>query len=381
MQNLKDKLHLMRDTLKAGRDRPFRKIGEGQFSTVWLARDTERNRYVAIKIGFTWFLKSQVDEVSVMKLLRDSSVNEQPGKNHVVKLLDDFVQDGPNGSHVCIVTKPLGRQVEMALSDFDLESPAPYLFCRTICIQALHALGYLHRQRVMHGDFHPGNILLALTYEIDSQTEALIKAHNQRGNDLNDPDDPYTLDDQTLISAEDSSNVHIVLVDLGASTTPANTPNNKFAYPILYRAPEVVMDVGPITAKADIWAIGCVIFRIITGIPLFAPECWGNTDEANLEQIVGLVERLGSVPDSLRTAWLDPDSHLTSDGLLKNPYPEYERGLPLDEAIWEVKPSGMGEDELVAFIDFMSLIFLFEPAERSPTEELLQHRWAQERFF
>ncbi|KAJ5613891.1 hypothetical protein N7528_007545 [Penicillium herquei] len=369
------------ETLKAGRYHPFRKIGEGPFSTVWLARDTERGRYVAIKIGLTWLVESQKDEVSLMKMLRSRPVNGHPGQNHVVELLDDFVHDGPNGSHVCIVTKPLGREVEMALSDFDLDSPAPYLFCRTISIQALQALDYLHQQGVMHGDLHPGNILLALNYDIDNQTEAEIKAKNQRGNELNDPDDPYTLDDQTIISTENPSNVHVVLVDFGASTTPENAPSNKFAYPIPYRAPEVVMDVEPITAKADIWALGCVIFRIITGIPLFAPECWGNTDEANLEQIVGFVERLGPVPDSLRTAWLDSDRHLTPDGLLKNPYPENERELPLEEAIREFKPPGMEADELTAFIDFMSLIFRFEPAERSSTEDLLQHRWVQERFF
>ncbi|KAJ5726056.1 uncharacterized protein N7483_007413 [Penicillium malachiteum] len=140
------------------------------------------------------------------------------------------------------------------------------------------------------------------------------------------------------------------------------------------------MEVGFVTTKADIWALGCVIFRIITGTPLFAPECWGTTDEANLEQIVGFVERLGPVPDSLRTAWLDWDRHLTSDGLLKNPFPEDARELPLDQAIWEFKPNGMGEDELADFIAFMRLIFRFEPAERSSTEELLQHRWVQERF-
>ncbi|KAJ5711168.1 hypothetical protein N7488_005324 [Penicillium malachiteum] len=193
-----------------------------------------------------------MDEISVMKLLRDYPESGNPGKNHVVELLDDFIHDGPNGSHVCIVTKPLGRQVEMVLSDVDLENPAPYLFCRKICIQALQALDYLHQQGVMHGDFHPGNILLALNYDIDSETEAEIKANNQRGNELNDPDDPYTLDDQTIISTENPSNVRAVLVDLGASTTPENASSNKFAYPIPYRAPEVVMGVGPITTKADI---------------------------------------------------------------------------------------------------------------------------------
>jgi hypothetical protein len=55
--------------------------------------------------------------------------------------------------------------------------------------------------------------------------------------------------------------------------------------------------------------------------------------------------------------------------------PEDERDPPLAEAILEAKPVGMDEDELTAFIEFMSLIFRFEPAERSSTQELLRHRW------
>ncbi|KAJ5168599.1 uncharacterized protein N7482_004193 [Penicillium canariense] len=89
-----------------------------------------------------------------------------------------------------------------------------------------------------------------------------------------------------------------------------------------------------------------------------------------MEQIVSFV------PDSLRTAWLDSDRHLTTDGLLRNPFPEDERELPLAEAILEVKPEGMGDDEATAFIEFMSLGLRFEPAERSSAQQLLQHRWA-----
>jgi serine/threonine-protein kinase SRPK3 len=227
----------------------------------------------------------------------------------------------------------------------------------------------------MHGDVHPGNLVLALTDDIDDNTETEIEAKNRRGNELNDPGDSYTLDDKVDVLAGDTTNTNIILVDLGASSTPADAPSDTFAYPIPYRAPEVVMDTGCVTAKADIWALGCVIYRIITGNPLFAPEGWGSIDDTNIEQIVSFVERLGPVPDSLRTAWVDSDRHLTSDGLLKDPFPEDERELPLTETIREAKPEGMGDDEVMAFTEFLSLIFHFEPAERSSTQELLQHRW------
>lgn len=46
------------------------------------------------------------------------------------------------------------------------------------------------------------------------------------------------------------------------------------------------MDRGCVTTKADIWALDCIIYRIITANPLFAPEGWGSMDDTNIEQIV-----------------------------------------------------------------------------------------------
>lgn len=123
------------------------------------------------------------------------------------------------------------------------------------------------------------------------------------------------------------------------------------------------MDAGVVTAKGDIWARGCVVYRIITGFPLFALEGCGSMADTNLEQIVMFMERLGPVPDSLRTAWADSNRHLTSDGHLKDPFPEEEMELPLAETIREAKKKGMGDDEVAAFIEYLGLIFRFEPAK------------------
>lgn len=96
------------NTLKDGRYRPFRKLGKGQFSTVWLARDTQESRYVAIKAGHTWREKAQLYEISIMKHLIEHPIAGHPGNDHVFELLDDFLYAGPHGSHVCLVTKPMG---------------------------------------------------------------------------------------------------------------------------------------------------------------------------------------------------------------------------------------------------------------------------------
>ena len=184
--------------------------------------------------------------------------------------------------------------MEKALTEFIWGVPALYSFCQQTSIQALRALNYLHQKDIMHGDIHPGNFLLDLTYNIDEDTEAEIKKKNTYRNELNDPDDAYTLDDKVDIASGSTSNVKVLLVDFGGSRTPKDAPGRDCTYPISYRAPEVVMDIGGVTAKADIWAVGCMIWRIVTGGPLFAPEGWGDVDETNVEQIVTFVERLAN---------------------------------------------------------------------------------------
>jgi serine/threonine protein kinase len=303
---------------------------------VWLAQDMEESRYVAVKVGFTWLVESRPREISVMKLLREHPLSNHPGKNHVVELLEYFVHDGSNGSHACIVTDQLGGHVGMALSDFDSENPVPYQNGRKISIQALQALDYLHQQGVMHGDVHSRNLVFALTYNIDDHTGVDIETKNQRGNESNEPDEKYTHDDRISISEGGTANVSVILIELGASSSSANGPSNKYAYPIPYRAPEVPMDTGSVTDKADIWVLGGGIWRIVI-----------------------FVGQLGPVPESLRTAWLDSECHLTSDGLLKNSFPEDERELPIAEEFINYKPKGLSRDETTAFAEFMGHYFQF----------------------
>lgn len=158
---------------------------------------------------------------------------------------------------------------------------------------------------------------------------------------MNRPGDNYSLDDRIDVAAGDTTNANVILVDLGASSTPTDAPSSIYAYPIPYRAPGVVMDTGFVAAKADVWALGCVIYRMIVGFSLFSPEGWVSKDDTNLEQIVCFVERLGPVHELLRNAWVYSDRHLTPDGHLQEPFPD-ERDPPLAETIRNTKPKGMG---------------------------------------
>jgi serine/threonine protein kinase len=232
--------------------------------------EESQNRCFAIKINLTWYTESQIREYSIMKILKDDPISDHPGKTNVIELFDKFIHTGPNGGHSCIVNRPLGRSIERILSEFIWADPVLYSFCCRISIQALQALDLLHQEDIMHGDIHTGDFLLALTYNIDENTVEDTEAKNTHGNDLNDPNGPCILDDKVDITSG-GLNAKVFLVDLGASSSPKDLPRFETAYSIPDRAPEILMDIGGATSKADSWALGCVLWCIVTRTPLFAP--------------------------------------------------------------------------------------------------------------
>lgn len=65
-----------------GRYRVVHKLGHGSYSTAWLARDEQSNKYVALKIGTADANPKEVDIISPLTRLRCLPVNH-PGKKNV----------------------------------------------------------------------------------------------------------------------------------------------------------------------------------------------------------------------------------------------------------------------------------------------------------
>ena len=154
----------------------IQKLGWGQFSTVWLAKDNATNTYVALKIQKSSFhyTEAAMDEIQILtkvsKSLEDprwlSSLEDyevQMRSSYVVQLLSHFVHKGPNGKHVCMVFEVLGVNLLEIIKLYDFKG-IPIPLVRTIAKQMLMGLDYLHRIcGVIHTDIKPENILLQLT--------------------------------------------------------------------------------------------------------------------------------------------------------------------------------------------------------------------------
>ena len=140
------------DALKGGRYCVLHKLGFGGFSTVWLARDTLQDRLVSLKVLTAETSRQQKG----LRLLRhlDEYVQDGPWRRSIIAILDDFIIDGPNGTHLCYVSQPRGPSLS-AISDSPGEIAgtrrlrAPV--ARKLARQLAKAVSFIHNVGIVHG--------------------------------------------------------------------------------------------------------------------------------------------------------------------------------------------------------------------------------------
>ncbi|KAK4057106.1 hypothetical protein OIO90_002006 [Microbotryomycetes sp. JL221] len=140
-----------------------RKLGWGHFSTVWLARDTQVNKHVALKVvkSATHYTETALDEIKLLQRVVESNPNH-PGRRHVVSLLDHFTHKGPNGNHVCMVFEVLGENLLGLIKRYHHRG-VPDHICKQIAKQVLLGLDYIHREcGIIHTDLKPENVLIVI---------------------------------------------------------------------------------------------------------------------------------------------------------------------------------------------------------------------------
>ncbi len=157
----------------------LQRLGWGHFSTVWLSRDLQTGRYVAVKVqkSAKHYYEAALDEADMSKRIAEAwkdsdwiqyakkqmgAAKEPEDYSYCVQMLDTFDYYGPNGKHFVMVFEVMGINLLDVMRYYDYKG-VPLPLVKSIVRQLLIGLDCLHRIcKLIHTDIKPENSLLRL---------------------------------------------------------------------------------------------------------------------------------------------------------------------------------------------------------------------------
>eukprot|EP00397_Hematodinium_sp_SG-2012_P015469 GEMP01015753.1.p1 GENE.GEMP01015753.1~~GEMP01015753.1.p1 ORF type:complete len:582 (+),score=125.85 GEMP01015753.1:282-2027(+) len=291
-------------------------LGKGSFGQVVRAYDYNGNAFVAVKMirNKKRFHHQALVEVKILEHLRERDVENT---SNVVHMLDYFYFR----NHLCITFELLSINLYEFIKNNNFQGLSLGLI-RRFAIQLLTALRFLRKQRVIHCDFKPENVLLK------NPTKSGIK-----------------------------------VIDFGSSCFEDERVYS-YIQSRFYRSPEVILGV-PYDLAIDMWSFGCILAELYTGYPLFPGE---NEVEqlACIMEVLGLPSQ-GKILENAGRKKMFFDSN-GNPRLVPN-----SRGKKRRPGTKDLQMALRTGDS--KFIDFLQGCLLWDPRDRFRPEDALQHEW------
>ncbi|XP_053303971.1 cyclin-dependent kinase 7 [Spea bombifrons] len=219
-------------------------LGEGQFATVYKARDKKTDRIVAIKkikLGHRAEAKDGINRTA----LREIKLLQELSHPNIIGLLDAF----GHKSNISLVFDFMETDLEVIIRDTSLVLTPAHI--KSYMLMTLQGLEYLHHLWILHRDLKPNNLLL-------------------------------------------DENGVLKLADFGLAKS-FGSPNRVYTHQVVtrwYRSPELLFGARMYGVGVDMWAVGCILAELLLRVP-FLP---GDSD---LDQLTRIFETLGTPTEEL----------------------------------------------------------------------------------
>ncbi|MFC3348638.1 serine/threonine-protein kinase [Streptomyces echinoruber] len=209
---------------RIGRYRLQRPLGTGAFAVVWLARDEVLDAPVAVKVlAENWAHRLDVRE----RFLTEARLLRKAASDRVVQVHD--IGELPDGRPYFVMEYADGG----TLADLAAAGPLPVPEALRLTAEAARGAAALHEAGIVHRDIKPSNVLLA--------------------------------------AAPDGSR-RVLLADLGLAKSLAQASGlTQAAGSAGYRPPEQAEPGTGIDARADVYGLGALGYRLVTGTTPAAP--------------------------------------------------------------------------------------------------------------
>ncbi|RHZ59771.1 hypothetical protein CDV55_105607 [Aspergillus turcosus] len=333
------------------------KLGFGGYSTIWLARDTHQEQYVAVKVGIADALPR---ETKILRAL--SSVSAHPGRKSIPSPLDEFEVHGPNGTHPCYTMAP----ARCNLREVSFSRLFPIEVARALSGGLVLAIAYTHSQGYVHEDVHLRNVLVKLPSGFDQLSiEQLYEEYGQPETVTITERDGKPLPPNVLEKA-------VIPLYLGK--------NAEEILPIRHmpgRPPEARFEPeAPLSYSADIWSLATTIWDILGMKAIFSSD-FATVDEMVAQQI----DVLGAMPLSWFTCWEKRGQFFDDDGRPvegRHVWPSIDKAFEEGVQKYRRKSGRVDEfdrEEMAAILDLMRRMLAFRPEERPTAEEVLKSEW------
>src|SRR6266702_2200507 len=232
---------------RLGKYELLERLGQGGMAEVWKARDTQLQRYVAIKILHA---NLQEDPNFITRFEREAQLIASLHHPNIVQVHDFQVsRSAESGAPMAYMVMDYieGGTLEDYIAGTSARGkfPCPAQLVHLFTSISL-AIDYAHRQGMIHRDIKPANILL--------------DSHNTTRNPMGEP----VLTDFGVAKL------------LGVSSTTLSAAQSGTP---LYSSPEQARGY-PGNERSDIYSLGIILYEMVTGVPPFR----GDTPVAVITQ-------------------------------------------------------------------------------------------------